>query len=115
MIRRPPRSTLFPYTTLFRSRLARAHTGRQKFLKFQGHFHGWSDAMTAGFHAPFDVPSSVGIADGVLQSVIVAPADLAEVERILHEHGDDISSVILEPTGASYGTIPLPHGFRSEE
>src|SRR2546422_1826777 len=25
MIRRPPRSTLFPYTTLFRSRSARAH------------------------------------------------------------------------------------------
>src|SRR5436853_3505818 len=25
MIRRPPRSTLFPYTTLFRSRLAREH------------------------------------------------------------------------------------------
>src|SRR5947209_11453664 len=25
MIRRPPRSTLFPYTTLFRSRAARGH------------------------------------------------------------------------------------------
>src|SRR2546425_6134695 len=25
MIRRPPRSTLFPYTTLFRSRIARNH------------------------------------------------------------------------------------------
>src|SRR5260221_1030860 len=25
MIRRPPRSTLFPYTTLFRSRLVRIH------------------------------------------------------------------------------------------
>src|SRR5689334_23688542 len=25
MIRRPPRSTLFPYTTLFRSRVRRAH------------------------------------------------------------------------------------------
>src|SRR2546422_3928448 len=25
MIRRPPRSTLFPYTTLFRSRLERVH------------------------------------------------------------------------------------------
>src|SRR3712207_7177044 len=25
MIRRPPRSTLFPYTTLFRSAVARAH------------------------------------------------------------------------------------------
>src|SRR5260370_19053401 len=28
MIRRPPRSTLFPYTTLFRSRLRRRGTGR---------------------------------------------------------------------------------------
>src|SRR3712207_8374794 len=27
MIRRPPRSTLFPYTTLFRSRRARLHHG----------------------------------------------------------------------------------------
>src|SRR2546421_7714975 len=26
MIRRPPRSTLFPYTTLFRSRLTKRHT-----------------------------------------------------------------------------------------
>src|SRR2546429_4682513 len=28
MIRRPPRSTLFPYTTLFRSRLAQVVAGR---------------------------------------------------------------------------------------
>src|SRR3712207_8020984 len=28
MIRRPPRSTLFPYTTLFRSRQARPHERR---------------------------------------------------------------------------------------
>src|SRR2546425_8758884 len=28
MIRRPPRSTLFPYTTLFRSRRAREHRHR---------------------------------------------------------------------------------------
>src|SRR3712207_6859736 len=29
MIRRPPRSTLFPYTTLFRSRGSRLHRGRR--------------------------------------------------------------------------------------
>src|SRR5258708_23001938 len=29
MIRRPPRSTLFPYTTLFRSLLESAHHGRR--------------------------------------------------------------------------------------
>src|SRR2546426_5855662 len=29
MIRRPPRSTLFPYTTLFRSETGAEHTGNQ--------------------------------------------------------------------------------------
>lgn len=92
-------------------RLARACTERPKFLKFQGHFHGWYDAMTAGFQAPFDVPTSVGVLGSTLQDVVVAPADLGEVERILGEQGSEIACVILEPTGASYGTIPLPDGF----
>src|SRR2546422_6696104 len=30
MIRRPPRSTLFPYTTLFRSRMQRVGAGRER-------------------------------------------------------------------------------------
>jgi glutamate-1-semialdehyde 2,1-aminomutase len=97
--------------TMMAVRLARAYTGRQKFLKFQGHFHGWSDSMTAGFQAPFDVPSSVGVAQSALEGVIVAPTDLDEVERILSEHADEIACVIIEPTGASYGQIPLPEGF----
>src|SRR3712207_7147956 len=33
MIRRPPRSTLFPYTTLFRSRDGRLRLGRQRLLR----------------------------------------------------------------------------------
>src|SRR3989454_7914373 len=32
MIRRPPRSTLFPYTTLFRSKLVRMTLGRDRLL-----------------------------------------------------------------------------------
>src|SRR2546421_3064442 len=32
MIRRPPRSTLFPYTTLFRSQRPRRRGGREGFL-----------------------------------------------------------------------------------
>src|SRR3712207_8189668 len=34
MIRRPPRSTLFPYTTLFRSLVQRTSGGRSKSLRF---------------------------------------------------------------------------------
>src|SRR5258705_8141545 len=33
MIRRPPRSTLFPYTTLFRSALARARAAEQQLMQ----------------------------------------------------------------------------------
>jgi glutamate-1-semialdehyde 2,1-aminomutase len=65
-------------------RLARAFTGKSKLLKFEGHFHGWSDPMTAGFHAPFHVPSSVGVPAAVIDTVVVAPNnDLAAVEQIL--------------------------------
>ena len=92
-------------------RLARACTERPKFLKFQGHFHGWYDSMTAGFQAPFDVPTSVGVIGSMFDDVVVAPTDLQAVERILDEQADEIACVILEPTGASYGTIPLPDGF----
>src|SRR2546422_1091520 len=49
MIRRPPRSTLFPYTTLFRSlllRLRRLSDWRGCFLGFQG---GDADFLLVGF------------------------------------------------------------------
>ena len=40
MIRRPPRSTLFPYTTLFRSGLRQRHPQRHREDRLQdGHFH----------------------------------------------------------------------------
>jgi glutamate-1-semialdehyde 2,1-aminomutase len=92
-------------------RLARAFTGRAKVLKFEGHFHGWSDPMTAGFHAPFNVPSSVGVPRATLDTVVVAPAnDAARLDALLAAD-PDIACVILEPTGATYGTIPLAAGF----
>jgi glutamate-1-semialdehyde 2,1-aminomutase len=92
-------------------RLARAAHGKTKLLKFQGHFHGWSDTMTVGFFAPFDVPASVGVPRQVQETVIALPNnDLAAVEQVLATD-DDIAAVILEPTGASYGTIPIAGGF----
>ena len=94
-------------------RLARACTERPKFLKFQGHFHGWYDAMTAGFQALFDVPSSVGVSGALLENVIVAPTDLNEVSRIFEQHQDEIACVIIEPQVQADGTIPLPENFLS--
>src|SRR3712207_7556130 len=50
MIRRPPRSTLFPYTTLFRSRAVAAprpvdHDARQRPVGLQHLPHGRDDAL----------------------------------------------------------------------
>src|SRR3712207_7572661 len=53
MIRRPPRSTLFPYTTLFRSRLLRPlpRAGGARAGRFVGGDHARGGRI-AGRHAP---------------------------------------------------------------
>ncbi len=37
--------------TMLALRLARAHTGRTKFLKFEGHYHGWYDPYCLNGHS----------------------------------------------------------------
>ena len=97
-------------STLLAMRVARASTGREKIMKFAGHFHGWNDYAIKGERPPFDKDVVPGVPRGVLDSVVVAPVnDLAFVEERLSR--GDVAAVILEPSGASYATIPLPEGF----
>ncbi len=82
-------------------RLARAFTGRTKILKFTNHFHGWNDYVAAG----------AGIPDKTAQTVILIPAGDAEaVEQALEADGDT-AAVILEPTGAKGGALPVRPSF----
>jgi glutamate-1-semialdehyde 2,1-aminomutase len=100
--------------TLLALRLARAYTGRNTVLKFAGHFHGWHDYAIPGYAPPFDQPPP-GVPPAVLGTVAVAPVnDLAFVARLLARPDHDIAAVILEPSGASYSTVPLPDGFLSD-
>src|SRR3712207_7021958 len=46
MIRRPPRSTLFPYTTLFRSVMQRVHDNGHV---YKGTYEGWYCPRCADF------------------------------------------------------------------
>jgi len=96
--------------TLMAVRLARAYTGRDKLLKFDHHFHGWQDYV-AGVRAPeSDSPRSPGIPDGTLANTISIPQnDLSLVEERLRD--GEVAAVILEPTGASWGTLPLREEF----
>jgi glutamate-1-semialdehyde 2,1-aminomutase len=95
--------------TMLALRVARAATGRPKVVKFQGHFHGWHDAVVPGQSPPWEeLPP--GVPPSVARETVVLPADLAQLERALR--GDpEIGAAIVEPSGASWGTVPLPPGF----
>ena len=92
-------------------RLARAATGRPKVLRFAGHFHGWHDALIDGSVVPFDRPASLGVPDAVRAlSLTVPDGDLDAVEAALRAD-PQVGAVILEPSGASWGRVPLETAF----
>jgi glutamate-1-semialdehyde 2,1-aminomutase len=92
-------------------RLCRMFTGKRKFLKFLGHFHGWHDQVTPAIEPPLDDLSVPGVPPHVIESVVlVPPNDIAAVARAL-ETDDDIACMILEPTGGHFGHVPLREGF----
>ena len=41
-------------------RLARAHTGKDKIVRFVGHFHGWHDNVPAGASRHYDGGTHAG-------------------------------------------------------
>ncbi len=88
-------------------RLARAATGRRKIVRFLTHFHGWHDHVAGGVHDHFDGSPNAGVLGEVAAStVLVAPNDVAAVERVLA--GKDIAAVMIEPVGSSSGAVPTP-------
>ena len=96
--------------TLMAVRLARAFTGREALLRFKGHFHGWHDHMTSGWANHFDGSPTPGVLPGIASSLVLAtPGDEAEVARLLAP--GDVAAVIIEPTGASFGQVPLRPEF----
>jgi glutamate-1-semialdehyde 2,1-aminomutase len=98
-------------------RIARAATGKDLILKFEGHYHGQHDSAMVSVEAPpvvagmeeypRSLPYSAGIPSLVLDTVIVAPWNNAKVlERIMKRHRNDIAAIIMEPVMANSTVIP---------
>jgi glutamate-1-semialdehyde 2,1-aminomutase len=97
-------------STLLAMRIARGYTEKTTILKFEGHFHGWQDYALKGEKPPFEKTTVPGIPRETLGTVAVLPAnDLAMLEERLVQ--GDVAGVIIEPSGASWATIPLKEDF----
>ncbi|MBV8186687.1 MAG: aminotransferase class III-fold pyridoxal phosphate-dependent enzyme [Alphaproteobacteria bacterium] len=92
-------------------RLARAATGKDKIVRFIGHFHGWHDHVAGGATSHYDGSSPPGVLQSVTDLSILMPTDDVEPVVKLLESRDDIAAVMFEPSGASWGQVPLPPGF----
>ena len=87
-------------------RMARSYTGKTKVIKFQEHFHGWSDYAIAGASRGLG-----GVPEETLSTMIVLPPnDITAVEETL-KNNNDVASIILEPTGAHMGANPITPEF----
>jgi len=101
--------------TMSAIRLARGFTGRDKIVKFEGCYHGHSDALLikAGSGAlTLGVPSSPGVPAVLAEHTItLAYNDIAGVTEAFGELGEDIACVIVEPIAGNMNMVPPVDGF----
>jgi len=102
-------------------RLARAATGRNLIVKFEGHYHGWADSVLIGHRhgRAIDGPSRAvellggeGQSPSVLQDILVVPwNDESILQRTFDEFGDEVAAVIAEPMQCNTASILPKAGF----
>lgn len=96
-------------------RLARGYTGRNKFIKFEGCYHGHADSflVKAGSGlATLDIQSVPGVTEGTAQDTLTCSYnDLNAVEQLLKAYKSEVAAIILEPVAGNMGCIPPKPGF----
>lgn len=103
-------------------RLARGYTGKTKIVRFEGHYHGWSDPIhwnvraplpAIGLrHAPRAVPGTNGIPDEYGDCLIIQPWNDPEIiERTVKRRGHEIAAIITEPLMCNLGATAALDGY----
>ncbi len=92
-------------------RLARAFTGRRQVIRLKTHFHGWHDHVTSGFNSHFDGAPTVGVLPGVAEGVLLLPPNDLDAVAAALDANQDIAAMILEPTGGSFGMVPVDGAY----
>jgi len=101
--------------TLSALRVARAATGREKVLKFEGCYHGHGDSLLAKAGsgvATLGLPDSPGVPRALAELTVTVPFnDPAALEKAFRIHGNQLAAVIVEPVVGNSGCIPPQAGF----
>lgn len=104
-------------------RLARGATGRQKFVRFEGHYHGWFDNVAVGIGGaseeamgsredPNYIPWTAGLPERVNDELILLPwNDLELLEKVVAERHEEIAAIITESVMCNSGCVPPQPGF----
>ena len=96
-------------------RLARGFTGKNKFIKFEGCYHGHADAflVKAGSGvATFNIQTVPGVTASISNDTLTAPYnDLAAVEKLISKNKNEIAAIIIEPVAGNMGCILPQPGF----
>jgi glutamate-1-semialdehyde 2,1-aminomutase len=104
-------------------RLCRGHTGRRKIIKFEGHYHGWWDAVLVNTNPlpptmfghpndPVRIPDSSGIPEEAWKDTIVVRwNDFEAIERAMRLHGAEAACVVTEGVMSNMGVIPPKPGY----
>ena len=109
-------------TVMHGLRLARVATGRTKFIKFEGHFHGYADALNYSVmppladagpaHRPIPYPESGGIPIQTRDDLIVVPFnDPQALQAVFAAHGHEVAALLMEPINYDQGCIAPQAGF----
>ncbi|MCW3119760.1 MAG: hemL [Chitinophagaceae bacterium] len=96
-------------------RLARGYTGRNKFIKFEGCYHGHADSflVKAGSGlATFNIQTVPGVTGGVSNDTLTcAYNDLEAVKKLVAENKKEIAAIIIEPVAGNMGCILPQEGY----
>jgi len=98
-------------------RLCRAYTGRDKVVKFEGHYHGWMNNVLVSVHpGTAALGRTVAMTGGQPASefadTIALPwNDLPALERAFAAHPDQIAAVITEPINVNSGSCMPDPGY----
>lgn len=99
-------------------RLARAATGRNKIVKFEGNYHGALDPLLAKAGsgvATFGLPDSAGVPADVAAATLTSPYnDASALRNLLAQNRGEVAAVIVEPVAGNMGLVPPAETFLSE-